>query len=225
MRLMPLLPFIMSCLCMRLQAQDAEIPVIARSLVPLKGIYRFSSFNEGSIVFRNGIVSGARMNYNISSDEMHFVSQDGDTMSVASPAAVSFINLNGGRFYFDRGFIQQVDSFNGIILGFKQVLIAQQQRKEGYSKVNLNEEIDMYSFFTGNGQKYRLGEGEEIKVYSKEYYFFGAADGRFYKASKDYLYRHYPTHRTAITDFVKKHHTNFNSLEDLLELVKFCRGR
>ena len=68
-----------------LWAQGTEIPVIDKSLVPLKGIYRFSSFSDGSIIFRSGIMSAARMNYNISFDEMHFINQQGDTLSVAAP--------------------------------------------------------------------------------------------------------------------------------------------
>ena len=103
-----------------LQAQDTEIPFINKSLVRAKGIYRFSAFNEGSIVFRDGIISGGRMNYNISADEMHFISQNRDTLALAAPAAVSFISLNGSRFYYDKGFIQAIDNFNGFI--FKQCI-------------------------------------------------------------------------------------------------------
>jgi hypothetical protein len=205
-----------------LQAQENKIPDINKLLVPVKGIYRFSSFNEGSIVFRNGIISGARMNYNIFFDEMHFVSQDGDTLALAAPVTVSFINLNGSRFYYSKGYIQAIDNFNGIILGFKQLLTAQQQRKEGYGRVHLSEGVNTYGFFTGDGQRFMTAENNEVQVFAKEYYFFGDADGGFLKSSKDYLYQHYPKHRAAIGEFLKTHHSNFNKLDDLLEVLKFC---
>ena len=214
--------FLLVFTCAGLQAQDTEIPVINKALVPVKGIYRFSSFKEGSIVFRNGIISGARMNYNISFDEMHFISQNGDTLAVAAPATISFINLNSSRFYYSKGYLQVIDNFNGILLGFKQVLGGQELRKEGYGRASLMEGVNTYGFFTGNGQRFITAENNEIQVFAKEYYFFGDAEGRFSKSSKDYLYQHYPKHRTAIGEFLKTHHSNFNKLDDLLEVLKFC---
>jgi hypothetical protein len=206
-----------------LWAQDTEIPFINKTLVPVKGIYRFSSFNAGAIVFRNGIITGARMNYNISFDEMHFISHIGDTLAVAAPASISFINLNSSRFYYSKGYLQVVDNFNGVLLGFKQVLGGQQLRKEGYGRVSLMEDVKTYGFFTGNGQRFMAGDGNEVQVFAKEYYFFGDADGRFLKTRKEYLYRQFPQHRSAISKFIKTHHSNFNKLDDLLELLVFCR--
>ena len=34
----------------------------------------------------------------------------------------------------------------------------------------------------------------------------------------DYLYQQFPQHRSAISEFLKKHHSNFNKLDDLLAL-------
>ena len=203
--------------------QEASIPVINNTLAPLKGIYRFSSFNEGAIIFRSGIMTAARMNYNISFDEIHFIDQHGDTLALAAPASINFINLNGSRFYYDKGFIQAIDNFNGLVLGFKQVLFAQQQRKGEYGRVSPQEEVSAFHFFRGNGQKYTLAENEEVQVYAREYYFLGNADGSFSKAGRDYFYLQFPQHRSAITRFLKTHHSNFNQLDDLLLLLAFCR--
>ncbi len=219
------LPFMTSLLLVLVYTagRGQEAPVSNNTLAPLKGIYRFSSFNEGSIIFRSGIMTAARMNYNISFDEMHFIDQHGDTLSLAAPVTINFINLNGSRFYYDKGFIQVIDNFNGVVLGFKQVLFAQQQRKEGYSRPSPQAEVNSYYFFRGNGQKYTLAENEEVQVYAREYYFFGNTDGRFSKSGMDYLYQQFPQHRSAISEFLKKHHSNFNKLDDLLALLSFCK--
>jgi hypothetical protein len=202
-------------------------PPEIRTVLPEKGIYRFPSFNEGSIIFRNGIISTGRLNYNVSLDEMHFITERGDTLSVAEPATVSFINLNNSRFYYDKGFLQTIDTakYNGVILAFKQALIAQQQRKLGaYGITEPHEGIRTYNFFTGNGQTYRLGGDEKITVTAREYYFFGDVYGHFAKASKEYILLHFDKNQPALKEFIKSNHINFNVLKDLLKLMAFCGG-
>jgi hypothetical protein len=201
-------------------------PPEIREVLPEKGIYRFPAFNEGTIIFRNGIIAAARLNYNVSLDEMHFITEKGDTLSVADPATVNFINLNGSRFYYDKGYLQTIDTTtaNGIILAFKQTLIAQQQRKYGaYGITEPHEGIRALSFYTGNGQIYKLGGDEKITVTAREYYFFGDAYGHFSKAGKEYILLHFEKHQAALKEFMKTNHTNFNVLKDLLKLMQFCR--
>ena len=207
-----------------LQAQVK--PPEIREVLPEKGIYRFPTFNEGSIIFRNGIIAAATLNYNVSLDEMHFITGNGDTLSVADPATVNFINLNGSRFYYDKGYLQTIDTTttNGIILAFKQSLIAQQQRKYGaYGITEPHEGIRSLNFYTGNGQIYKLGGDEKITVTAGEYYFFGDTYGHFTKASKEYVLLHFKKNQPALKEFMQTNHTNFNVLKDLLKLMQFCR--
>ncbi len=202
-------------------------PPEVRMILPEKGIYRFSSFTEGSVIFRNGIITSAKLNYNVSLDEMHFITDRGDTLSIAEPTSVSFINLDGSRFYYDKGYLQTIDTadVNGIRLAFKQILVAQQQRKVGaYDMATPHEGIRNYSFFTGNGQKYNLGSDDKIMVTSREFYFFGDKFGHFEKASKEYILVHFPNNHPELKEFIKTNHINFNVLKDLEKLMQFCRG-
>lgn len=204
------------------QVKPAEI----RQQLPEKGVYRFPAFNEGSVVFRNGIISAARLNFNISLDEMHFVSERGDTLSVADPATVSFINLNGSRFYYDNGYLQTIDTAaaDGILLAFKQLLSAQQLRDIGaYGITRPQEGVRTYRFYNGNGQMYNVGGDNKITVTSREFYFFGDGYGHFAKAGKQYILLHFDKQQAALKDFIRSHHTNFNRLDDLLELMQYCR--
>lgn len=204
-----------------IQAQGQ--PPQIRGMLPEKGIYRFPAFIEGSIVFRNGIISSARLNYNVSLDEMHFINQDGDTLSVAEPVTISFISTGNSRFYYDKGYLQTIDTSGAIILAFKQSLASQQMRTGAYGMTTPHEGIRNYTFFTGNGQRYKLGEDEEIKVTSRENYFFGDAYGHFKKAGKEFIYDHYEKHQADLKEFIKTNHINFNDLKDLERLMQFCK--
>lgn len=208
-----------------LQAQVT--PPEIRTILPEKGIYRFNSFNEGAMIFRNGIMASGKLNYNVSLDEMHFIAENGDTLSVADPATLSFINLNGSRFYYDQGFLQTIDTATagGVILAYRQNLNAQQQRKLGaYGITEPHEGIRTMSFYTGNGQTYKLGDDEKITVTAREYFFFGDGYGHFSKASKQFILDHFDKQQDKLKEFIKTNHINFNVLKDLLKLMDFCRG-
>jgi hypothetical protein len=226
---MPVRLFFFLCCCFLIGANclQAQVkPPAIRQFLPEKGVYRFPAFNEGSVVFRNGIVSAARLNFNISLDEMHFISERGDTLSVADPATISFVNLNGSRFYYDKGFLQTIDTAaaNGILLAYRQVLSAQQQRDIGaYGITRPQEGIRKYRFYNGNGQMYNIGGDDKITVTSRESYFFGDIYGHFSRADRQYILQHFSQQEAVLKDFIKAQHTNFNRLDDLLELMQFCR--
>ena len=216
-----LLSLLTLCNTGQLQAQ-AKVPEVQKALLTSKGLYRFPAFTEGSIVFRNGIMSAARMNYNISLDEMHFVSQEGDTLALAEPATISFINLNGSRFYFDKGYIQSITEGGGVILGFRQTTTAQTYSEEGYEIKRGHEGIRRKNYYGDNGLPYSLGDNDEIRVTTRAFYFFGDNFGRFEKTSKAWVYQHFPDQQAAIAKFLQEHHINFNKPSDLTELLQFC---
>ena len=185
-----------------------------------KYIYRFPSFAEGTIVFRNGIIHSARLNYNIASDEMHFISQTGDTLSLANPATVYFISLQGSRFYYDKGFLQAIDTIAGITLAFKQELIITAKTKGAFGIPTENPSATTYRFFTVGGQKYDLDN--EASVNSREHYLFGDAYGHFSKAGKEYILLHFKQYNDKLNAFMKTHHTNFGKEQDIIQLLAYC---
>jgi len=226
MNIRQLLPVFCLVLIAGAGIQAQVTPPEIRMALPQKGIYRFAAFKQGTIVYRNGIIAGGNLNYNVSLDEMHFISDRGDTLAVADPVSISFISLNDSRFYYDKGFLQTIDTAtsNGMLLAFRQVLMAQQQRKVGaYDIAQPHEGVRTYRFFTGNGQTYNLGGDDKIMVTAREYFFFGDEYGRFAKASKEYVLLRFPKNQPELKGFIKASHINFNVLKDLEKLMSFCR--
>ncbi|MES1220123.1 MAG: hypothetical protein ABUT20_31765, partial [Bacteroidota bacterium] len=221
--------FILFCLIVftSVLMQAQVTPPEIRAVLPAKGIYRFSSFTDGTIVFRNGIISPARLNYNVSLDEMHFITDKGDTLAVADPVTINFVSLNNSRFYYDKGYLQTIDTVtaNGTLLAYKQILVAQQYKKVGaYDMTDPHEGIRNYNLYTGNGQVYKLNSDDKIMVTAREYYYFGDSYGHFSKASKEYILSHDDKNQAALKDFIKANRTNFNVLKDLEKLMEFCKG-
>ncbi len=198
------------------------VPLNDKGLPSYKGFYRFSGFTAGEVVFRNGHTATARLNYNISLDEMQFINPQGDTLAIADPGNIHFVNLNGSRFYYNDGYLQAVDTVSGTILASRQVLMAEHRRAETYNTMlTADEKIVRDSLFTGNGQKYNQ-ESDGQSLTSKEHFFFGDGKGGFVKAGKEYILQRYDKNRAAIKEFLRTNHINFNKRQDILLLLQFC---
>lgn len=198
------------------------VPINEKNMPAYKGFYRFPGFAQGTVIFRDGRGSSARLNYNISLDEMQFINQQGDTLAIADPDNINLVNLNGTRFYYNNGYLQAVDVGNEIILASRQVLIAEYKKGETFNTMlSPDEKGTGESLFTRNGQKYSPGTDGQMLT-SKEHFFFGDGNGGFTKAGKEYILRRYDKNQTAIKEFLKANHTDFNKRADILQLLQFC---
>jgi len=207
----------------KLSAQEKSAPAdIYSGAFADKGIYRFPAFTEGTVVFRNGNVMTVKLNYNITMDEMHFISAKGDTLAVADPPVISYISIAPYRFYYDKGYLQAIAKpGDGLVLAFKQVLVKEEGTKGAFGIATTHPGATSYDYFTLKGQQYSLGN-EENPVSAKETYFFGDNFGHFSKASKEYILVRYEKKQDAVKNFLKTNHTSFNKEDDLLKLLQFC---
>ncbi len=199
-------------------AQGIQQPGARSELVHSMGQYRFPNFTEGTIIFRNGMMLGERINYNITADEMHFINKTGDTLAIANPGTINFISVNGSRFYYDNGYLQALDTANGIILAFRQRL---EEETSNADIVILHPNEWTPKPVTTKVDK---SDGtEKLHLDAREFYFFGDGKEHFTKAGKDYILNHFKEKQAAIKSFLKASHTNFNALADLLTLMQFCK--
>jgi hypothetical protein len=195
-----------------------------RESIPDIALYRFPKFTDATIIFRNGIISSAKLNYNISNDEMRFINQKADTLVVTNAPTINFISISGSRFYYDRGYLQTIDSASDIVLAYRQVL-TQKETITIPIKSSLQHEKEMpYPFYRAGGLMYKFDDEDKDLVTSIEYYFFGDGYGNFFKADKDFILTHFKNNQPAVRTFLKENHINFYSLKDLHKLMQFCRS-
>jgi hypothetical protein len=209
----------------KLAAQQKEnFATIRMEPYPEKGIYRFPVFTEGVILMRDGTSSSQKLNFNISLNEMHFISEKADTLSVGEPEAIRYISLQGTRFYYDKGYYQVIDSGGAIMLAFTQLLSIQQHRVSAYGMTEPHEGVRTYSFYSMGGKTDPLGKDEKITVTAREIYFFGDNYGHFSKANKDFILAHFQKQQDVLKNFISTNRIKFQSNSDLLKLMQFCKS-
>jgi hypothetical protein len=204
--------------------QKDNFPTIRMEPYPEKGIYRFPAFTDGAIVMRDGMRSSQKLNFNISLNEMHFISEKGDTLSVAEPEAIRYISLQGTRFYYDKSYYQVIDSAGAIMLAFTQLLSIQQHRVSAYGMTEPHEGVRTYSFYSMNGKTDPIGKDEKITVTARDVYFFGDKYGHFVKVSKAFILEHFQEQQDTLKNFISTNRIRFHSYGDLIKLMQFCKG-
>ena len=115
--------FLILLLSERSLTQDTSFVVNAGSrideAIPAKDLYEYSEFLIGKVIFRDGRVVEARMNYNRFTDEMFFIKGNGDTLILDNEETIRLINIKKDSFYFNKGYILLVQSNNSARLGVK----------------------------------------------------------------------------------------------------------
>ncbi len=157
-------------------------------------------------------------------DEMHFISEQGDTLSVADPLTVDLINVGDTHFYYEqgRGYLQAIDTAGKITQAFRQSFTEEPQHPGAFGMTVPHEGATTYTYFTSKGEQYKLNENDKVTLSTKESYFFGDEHRHFFKTGKEFILDHYPKRQPEIKSLLKANHINFNNAEDMMKLLQYC---
>lgn len=184
--------------------------------------YRFPSFADARILFKNGTVNVAKMNFNTFLCKMQFVDPKGDTLVLSKPEEIDSINLNGHSFFYDKGYyeiIAQSDSVTLVVL----------------SKVNVDAIVigalgvrtrtaavaSFDSYITPSGWTKFEGK-DDISVEKETTYFLIGKNGINVIASKSGFLKIFAADKKNFDSFLKANKINFNNRDDLEKLFVFC---
>lgn len=178
-------------------------------------IYRFPEFMRGRITFATGFSpeGTARLNYNLYFAQVDIINEKGDTLQVTPSKEVKLIDIGGHTFYYDDrwGYIE-VLSNGPVALGVLTVLSTEKM---------------VYVSGSFDGASAGIDTRGTRSVYDRYYrktdtYFFVDSNNKLYKAIKPSILKVYASHKKEINEYVNEHKTDFNKMQDLLQLLNFC---
>jgi hypothetical protein len=185
--------------------------------------YRFPSFEEATILFKNGGTSRYKMNFNMLLYSMQFINPKGDTLEISNPESIDSIRLNNCTFFFRDNYfeiIAAVDSVKLVILrkaSFEPVLLGAMDRPERTASIE---------GIAGNDSRLpmpmNLRFNQDTYVYEKIDYFLITGKGEFIKATKPNFLEIFNDDKKNIENFLKSNRTNFNKQNDVEKLFRFC---
>jgi hypothetical protein len=177
-------------------------------------IYRFPEFQLGRIKYFTEFSPDAlfQLNYNLYYGGIDFIGDKGDTLQMKPLKTIERIEIGGHLFYYDMhvGYVELLTR-GSISLGVYTILNTEKMvyvsgNTEGSVNTDLRGLPSVYDRYYREISKYYLLDGNH----------------KFYRALKPAILKLFPGHKEAIEEYIRQHHVNFNSSEDLIDLVNHC---
>lgn len=193
------------------------------NVIPTESKYFLPKFTEGVAYLRNGAASRYSFNYSRLLDEMQFLTPAGDTLTIAEPSVIKYIQLDSSIFYYEKGYLREVEKSGDYKLVIKERLLQMPDKVEGaYGTTSGTSAITTYSNIYTSGTVYKLNVRRDVLFVRVQAFFIGDRFNHFERADKKGFADVFSDKRTAITEYIKKEKINFSYPDDIKKLFLFC---
>lgn len=207
-------------------AQDTSFVVNAgtrlNDAIPAKHLFHYPEFLSGKVIFRDGKVSEAKMNYSRLTDEMLFIGKGGDTLALDNEPTIKLVCIGSDTFYFDRGYVLLVKTTGAVKLGIKEGFRYGDKKKEtGYDMMSAASSVTSLGPLYDDKRMYQLAVKEQTVVRTVAHYYVGDTYNRFVLATEKKLAGLLPECAGLLNEFCKKNKIDFGRMKDLDTVLSF----
>jgi hypothetical protein len=205
------------------QAQDQDITIIhAGDNFSDYFTYRFPSFADATILFKNGTSSTAKMNFNTFLCKMQFIEPKGDTLVVSNPGEIDSIRLNDRSFFYNKDYFEIIAALDSVKLVVLRKINIDEVVTGALGIQSHTANVKSYdSYVTPMGPN-KLLVKEDLSIRKQTVYSLIDKNGAFINASRSGFLKIFPGDKKSIEGFLKSNKINFNSQADLEKLFLFC---
>lgn len=190
---------------------------------PLKERYRYPEFISGKVLFKDGIYSNTRLNYNFLMGEMEFI-QARDTLSILNKKNIRLIVIAQDTFYYDNGYLEQITGGQFKVALKEYIKLKEVLSKDSYGTSSSGSATNSYGMLPVDGNFYKLAANKDMVFQRIQEYYFATASGGFIQFSRKNVLRQFPQKEGAIKVYLKSNKVDFSSRDDLLRFADFLRG-
>lgn len=192
---------------------------------PFRDKYRFSSFQDGYFITKEGRKSQkVKFNFNLVSEKPQFIDSKGDTLFLTKETA-QLVKMNDVTYFND------ADTYYEIVLDNSHVKLAivrewslrrvetvYNDPRTGASSISLGRSGHNAIYSPEHSRMIR----NENNIYNRDssYYFIGKK-GEVFKASQKNFTRLHKRNKLAIESYIDRNDINFKKEEDLKRLIEF----
>jgi len=211
-------------------AQNEETIVIKAgtnifNYFPFNERYKYPEFIPGKVVFNNGLIASASLNYSILLNEMQFIAPPADTFSIADGENIRYVFIESDTFLFDNGYLELFYQEGFIRVAQKQyVKFIGIEKQDAYGMTSSTAAIETYRSLQSDGISYNLTVGEDVKLRKINQYYISIENSKFYPVTKRNLKKLFPQNKNEIKTFLKQNSVNLENRQDLLKLTAFLQN-
>lgn len=210
-----------------LLAQSGEVVRIKAGEDPAavfspNGFYRFTRFNDGVAIFKNGGKTTARFNYHLLNQEMQFLAENGDTLSLADPFSIKSITMDSNLFYYSNGYLEVMVNHEHLKLGKKIKLDVSAEKIGAYGQASPSGSIRSPNKLILQNTGKNLSLNQDLLIRKEFSYYWLDEYNIVLKATKANLLKLLPPDKkNNIEEYLRKNKIDFTKEEDLKKLLQY----
>jgi len=187
--------------------------------------FRYPHFVPGYVYFKNGKISVASLNYNLSNGEMQFITQGMDTLSIDDEVTISLIKINNDSFYFDKVYMELIAGNGAVKLAKKESLgIGDVEKIGAYDQASSISAISTIGYFhNSNGEVTKLNVRNNLVLLKRTLYYIGDSYNHFLPVNKKNVIKIFGRKQNEVENFLTENKIAFNKEDDLKKLITFLQ--
>ena len=186
--------------------------------------YKYPAYKKAKIVFKNGDIASARLNYDYFNQTMKYIGEKGDTLIIANEEDLHHISIGTDSFFYDNGYYEWIASSATARLAVKRVY------KEGprvlvgaFGTTSPAKNIESHTkILTEHADSKELSQNEVVTISKETTYYISPINdtkNNFVTATRSNINRLFP--KKNVEDFIKDNRLNLNKEEDLIDLMVY----
>ncbi|MBS1597902.1 MAG: hypothetical protein JST75_06735 [Bacteroidetes bacterium] len=184
--------------------------------------YQFPAFTDGTVLFKNGTVSMAKMNFNTFLCKMQFIDPSGDTLVLSKLEEISSIRLNDRSFLYNNGYYEIITESDSIKLAVLRKINIDVVVTGAMGAHSHTANIHSFDSYINPSASKGLFVNEDLSVKKETSYSLMGAGGTIINASKSGFLKMFSSDKKNIENYLKSNKINFNNRDDLEKLFLFC---
>ena len=193
--------------------------------IPVTELYTFPEFTIGNVTLKDNTVATVKLNYNHVFGEMQFIDpKTGDTISLADEKNIKFVAVEKDTFYFDEGWLKQMDHISALTIAKRKLLQMSNKEKLGAMDSPSFGAIETYTKYTGSQHMRDLVAKERLTFSEHVTYYFGDRFKHFSRANKKGLIKMFNKDEKQLETWLDDNKIDFNNEDDLKKLATFLQS-
>lgn len=222
-----LLSLVLSISFSYLKAQQEKIILKAGESVQafkMEHVYRYPVFISSKVVYKDGVTTTEKLNYNQITEKMEFIDPKGDTLVVTGDNDIKSVTLDKSVFYYNQGYFELIRETPSLNLARKITLkLVDRQKIGAFGQRSSTTAIETYNTNPNNAFSTRLQLNVDYIFSKTTTYYFTDNNIDFIPASQKNLLKLVAGKSEAINNYLNTSKTDFKNGEQLQDLMDYIQ--
>jgi hypothetical protein len=188
-------------------------------------VYSYPEFIAGSVYFKEGTKSTAKLNYNRLLGQMQFIDTKGDTLSIDNENSIKEIIIGTDTLYYNKEYLKLIVGSNTVKLAVAEnIKIIDRQKTGAYGQQLSSSSVNSLSNISIGTQLTTLSVKQQVTLAANRKFYIGDQFNHFMFFNKKNTLKMFGKHQNKIESYLAKNSINFNDERDLLTLVGFIQS-